>query len=68
VKTINGIDAKLHAKMGELVGYPIRGKVHIDTDLALKLHQAGFSYKQIGIYFSVSGCTVKRRLREAGLL
>ena len=66
-KTINGIDEKLHSKIIGIVGYPIRGKVHINTDLAKKMHDGGFSYKQIGVYFGVSGCTVKRRLKEAGL-
>jgi len=67
IKTINGIDEKLHSKIIGIVGYPIRGKVHINTDLAKRMHDGGFSYKQIGLYFGVSGCTVKRRLKEAGL-
>jgi len=34
----------------------------------MKLKAAGFSYKQIGKYMGVSGCTVKRRLKEAKLI
>lgn len=67
-RTINGIDESLYNRVVAKVGYPQRGKVHINTALALKLKRAGFSYKQIGLYMGVSGCTVKRRLKEAGLI
>jgi DNA invertase Pin-like site-specific DNA recombinase len=66
-RTINGIDEKLHEKIVAMVGPPIRGKLPINVQLAAKMHRAGFSYKQIGLYFGMSGCTVKRRLREAGM-
>lgn len=66
--TINGIDESLYNRVVAKVGYPQRGKVRINTALAMKLKRAGFSYKQIGIYMGVSGCTIKRRLREAGLV
>lgn len=67
-RTINGIDESLYNKVVAKVGYPQRGRVHINTTLAIKLKKAGFSYKQIGMYMGVSGCTVKRRLKEAGLI
>lgn len=67
-RIINGIDESLYNKVVAKVGYPQRGKVHINTTLAMKLKRAGFSYKQIGTYMGVSGCTVKRRLKEAGLI
>jgi DNA invertase Pin-like site-specific DNA recombinase len=66
--TINGINENLYNRVVAKVGYPKRGKKSINTALALKLKAAGFSYKQIGEYVGVSGCTVKRRLREAGLI
>lgn len=68
VRTINGIDAALYNKVVAKVGYPQRGKVHINTNLAIRLKAAGFSYKQIGEYMGVSGCTIKRRLKEVGLI
>jgi hypothetical protein len=64
---IQGIDADVYQKIVEVIGKPIPRKRKINTDLALKMHKAGWSYKQIGKYFKVSGCTVRRRLREAGL-
>ncbi len=67
-RTIHGIDEKLHEKIVAMVGPPIRGKLPINVQLAAKMHRAGFSYKQIGLYFGMSGCTVKRRLKEAGLI
>ena len=67
-RMINGIDEKLHERIVAKVGPPIRGKIPIKVHLALKMHNAGFSYKQIGLYFGASGCTVKRRLKEAGLI
>lgn len=67
-KTINGIDERLHHRIVAKVGPPSRGKVLIDTSLSMKMHEAGFSYKQIGQYYGISGCTVKRRLKEAGLI
>lgn len=66
--SINGIDESLYNRVVAKVGYPQRGKVHINTALAMKLKRAGFSYKQIGLYMGVSGCTVKRPLKEAGLI
>lgn len=68
VQTINGIDQSLYNKVVAKVGHPKRGKLQINTNLAMKLRIAGFSYKQVGKYMGVSGCTVKRRLREAGLI
>lgn len=68
MKMIGGIDENLHDKIVAMVGNPIRGKITINTALALKLHNGGFSYKQIGLYMGCSGYTVKRRLREAGLI
>lgn len=67
-RTINGIDEKLHERIVAKVGPPIRGKIPIKLNLALKMHKAGFSWKQVGAYFGASGCTVKRRLREGGLI
>jgi len=67
-RTINGIDESLYNRVVAKVGYPQRGKVYINTALTMKLKRAGFSYKQIGMYMGVSGCTVKRRLKEAGLV
>lgn len=68
IRTINGIDEGLYNRVVAKVGYPKRGKIHINTAMAMKLKAAGFSYKQIGEYMGVSGCTVKRRLKEAGLI
>lgn len=67
-RTINGIDQSFYSKVVAKVGHPKRGKICINTSIAMKLKAAGFSYKQIGEYMGVSGCTVKRRLREAGLI
>ena len=64
---IQGIDADVYQKIVGEIGRPVLRKRKINTDLALKMHKAGWSYKQIGKYFKVSGCTVRRRLREAGL-
>jgi DNA invertase Pin-like site-specific DNA recombinase len=67
-RTINGINEGLYNRVVAKVGYPKRGKIRINTAVAVKLKAAGFSYKQIGSYMEVSGCTVKRRLKEAGLI
>ncbi len=67
-RSINGIDEALYNRVVARVGHPKRGKIRINTALAAKLRTAGFSYKQVGEYMGVSGCTVKRRLREAGLI
>jgi len=64
---ICGIDVEVYRKIVEEIGRPVARKRKINTDLAYKMHDAGWSYKQIGKYFKVSGCTVRRRLREAGL-
>jgi hypothetical protein len=64
---IHGIDADVYRKIVEEIGSPIPRERTINTNLADKMHDAGWSYKQIGKYFKVSGCTVRRRLREAGL-
>jgi hypothetical protein len=66
-KKIDGIDASLHSKIVKRIGNPRCRKRRINTRLAYKMHEAGWSYPQIGAYFKVSGCTVRRRLREAGL-
>ena len=64
---IHGIDADVYQKIVEVIGKPIPRERKINTNLAAKMHDAGWSYKQIGKYFKVSGCTVRRRLREVGL-
>ena len=66
-KKIDGIDAVLHSKIVKRVGHPRCRKRRINTRLAYRMHEAGWSYNQVGEYFKVSGCTVRRRLREAGL-
>lgn len=66
-KKIDGIDAALHSKIIKRIGHPRCRKRRINTRLAHRMHEAGWSYPQIGVYFKVSGCTVRRRLREAGL-
>ena len=66
-KKIDGIDVALHSKIVKRVGHPRNRKRRINVRLAYKMHEAGWSYPQIGAYFKVSGCTVRRRLREAGL-
>ncbi len=68
IRMINGIEEKLHDRIVAKVGPPIRGKIPIKVNLAIKMHKAGFSWKQVGAYFGASGCTVKRRLKEAGLI
>lgn len=64
---IQGIDADVYRKIVEEIGRPIPRERKINTALADKMHDAGWSYKQIGKYFKVSACTVRRRLREVGL-
>ena len=66
-KKIDGIDATMHSKIVKCIGHPRCRKRRINTRLAYKMHEAGWSYNQIGEYFKVSGCTVRRRMREAGL-
>ena len=66
-KKIDGIDAALHSKIVKRVGHPRNRKRRINTRLAYRMHEAGWSYNQVGKYFKVSGCTIRRRLREAGL-
>lgn len=65
---IDGIDAELYHKLVSEIGTPARRKKKINTTLAEKMRKAGWSYRQIAKHFSVSPCTVRRRLREAGLL
>lgn len=66
-KEIDGIPISLHRKLVRQIGYPAMRKRRIDVKLAAKMHNAGWSYKQIGKRRKVSGCTIYRRLREAGL-
>jgi transcriptional regulator of acetoin/glycerol metabolism len=65
---IDGIDAELYHKLVSEIGAPARRKKKINATLADKMRRAGWSYRQIAEHFGVSSCTVRRRLREAGLL
>jgi len=65
---IDGIDAELYHKLVSEIGTPARRKKRIDMTLAEKMRKARWSYRQIAKHFKVSPCTVRRRLREAGLL
>jgi len=65
---IDGIRAGLYEKLVKEVAHPVNRKIRIDVKLALKMRNAGWSFRQIGKHFKVSGCTVRRRLGEAGLL
>lgn len=61
-------DNKEYAKLVKEVGYPTKSKIRIDVDFARAMFDTGWSYRQIGRHFGVSGITVKRRLREANLV
>jgi DNA invertase Pin-like site-specific DNA recombinase len=65
---IEGIRVGLYKKLVKEVGHPIKRKVRTNVKFALKMFDAGWSFNQIGKHFKVSGCTVRRRLKEAGLL
>jgi hypothetical protein len=66
-RAINGIDEKTYERILAKVGRPVRSRRLIDVHLAYKMKKSGFSLEQIGKYFDVSGCTIKRRLKSAGL-
>jgi DNA invertase Pin-like site-specific DNA recombinase len=65
---IDGIEAELYHKLVNEIGAPARLKKKINTTLADRMRKAGWSYRQIAEHFKVSPCTVRRRLREKGLL
>jgi hypothetical protein len=65
---INGIDAEQYHRLVKEIGTPARLKKPINSGLADKMRKAGWSYRQIAKHFGVSPCTVRRRLREKGLL
>ncbi|OPY30847.1 MAG: hypothetical protein A4E32_02172 [Methanomassiliicoccales archaeon PtaU1.Bin124] len=62
------IDEKLYDKLVKEVGYPTKTKMRIDVQMALAMFENGWSYRQIGEHFGVSGITVKRRMRGAGII
>jgi len=65
---IDGIDAELHQKLVKELGLPARNRKPVNTTFAEKMHKAGWSYKQIAKHYSVSPCTIRRRLKEAKTL
>lgn len=61
-------DTKEYSKLAKEIGYPTKSKIRIDVKMALAMFNTGWSYRQIGKHFGVSGITVKRRLKEANLV
>ena len=62
------IDDKLYAKLVREVGYPTKTKMKIDVQMAHAMFENGWSYRQIGEHFGMSGITVKRRMRSSGVI
>ena len=62
------IDDNQYAKLVKEIGYPTKTKIRIDVKMALAMFENGWSYRQIGEHFGVSGITVKRRMRSAGVI
>ncbi|QLH74560.1 MAG: hypothetical protein HPY73_03245 [Methanomassiliicoccales archaeon] len=62
------IDEKTYQKLVKEVGNPTKSKIRIDVGLAVAMFNMGWSYRQIGKHFGVSGMTVKRRLKESRLV